>query len=232
MAVVKFGALVAEARGKIGGVVFSKNSTSHYVRNLTVPVNPNTARQQGIRAAIAFLTARWGDTLTKLQQDAWALYAANVVMKNKVGEDIYLSGFNHYIRSNAIRKITARTIIDDGPVIFELPAQDPTYAITATEGAQQISSAFDVLLPWATEAAAHLFIFQGKPQNAQRNFFGGPWKGVNAVDGIDPGGAVSPDVAGSFWGIAEGQHLWNYARISRADGRLSEPFRDDTFCAV
>lgn len=232
MAVVKFAFGVAEVRGKVGGAVFSKNSTSHYVRNLTVPVNPNTARQVEVRAAMAFLTARWGQTLTKLQRDAWDLYGSLVVVKNKVGEDIFLSGQNHYIRSNLIAKMIPYPLIDDGPTIFELPAQDPTLAVTASEATQILTCAYDDTMAWATENTGYIFFFQGKPQNAQRSFFGGPWRLMGSVAGVDPGGPVEPHAAAAVFVITEGQHQWIYARIMRADGRLSELFRADTFCAA
>jgi len=229
---VKFGGGITDARGSVGGVTFSRNTFGPYQRARVTPINPNTARQVMVRSSLAFLSNRWAATLTAAQRASWGLYGSNVAMQDKLGATIYLSGYNHYIRSNIILKMTSRTIIDAGPVIFELPAKDPTYAITASEATQQITTVFDSTMDWSVETNGHLFGFQGQPQNAQRNFFDGPWRGINAIDGIDPGGAVSPDVAASFWGIAEGQHLWNYARISRADGRLSAPFRDDTFCTA
>jgi len=232
MGVVKFGFGITEVRGKVGGAVFSKNSTSHYVRNLTVPVNPNTARQVAVRAAVALLTARWSDTLTKLQRDAWDLYASLVTMENKVGEDIFLSGFNHYIRSNTISVSRGSAAIDAGPTIFELPAQDPTFAVAATEAAQTVTFTADITLPWAIETGGLMYVYQGKPQNAQRNFFGGPWRWIGTIVGIDPGGPVPPLVFPVAFAITEGQRQWTYGRIRRADGRLSEPMRADTFCAA
>lgn len=229
MALIKFGGLITEARGSMAGNVYSRNRYGAYIRARTKPINPNTARQVATRAALAFLTDRWSQTLTAGQRTAWNLYGANVVMTNKLGESINLSGFNHYLRSNVIRKRVSQTIVDDGPVIFEIPEADPTFTITASEATQQVTVTFDNTLPWSTEANGMMHTFHGQPQNAQRNFFGGPWKGVVNIVGIDPGGAVSPDVATFFYAIAELQHIWCYARISRMDGRLSAPFRDDVF---
>ena len=230
MALIKFGGGIVGMSGSIAGTTFARNRYGSYARSRTKPINPNTGRQQAVRAAIAFLTVRWSATLTGLQRAAWNLYADNVNMKNRLGETVNLSGFNHYIRSNAIRKQRGHTIIDAGPVVFELPEQDPTYAITASEATQIISNAFDVTADWSTEDGAYIYFFQGLPQNAQRNFFAGPWRWHGWTAGIDPGGAASPEGSAVQYAIAEGQRVWNYARISRADGRLSEPFRSD--CAV
>lgn len=232
MALIKFGGGITEMRGSMAGNTYSRNRYGAYVRSRTKPINPNSARQVATRAALAFLTNRWSQTLTVAQRAAWDLYGSNVVMTNRLGEAINLTGFNHYIRSNLIRKRVSQTIIDAGPVIFEIPDADPTFTITASEATQQISVAFDNTLAWSIEAGGMMHCFHGSPQNAQRQFFGGPWRGVYNVVGIDPGGAVSPDVQTAFFAIAEGQHLWCYARISRADGRISSPFRDDVIVAA
>jgi len=227
MALVKFGGGITQMTGSIGGTTFARNRYGNYARARTKPTNPNTANQQAVRSTLASLPDRWAQTLDAAQRTAWNLYGSNVVMTNKLGEAMQLSGFNHYIRSNAILKRLALTLVDDGPVIFEIPDADPTFAITASEATQNIIATFDNTLAWSIEDNGLLCMFQGQPQNAQRNFFAGPWRLWTAVQGIAPGGAVSPKEAPATFATAEGQHLWAYARILRADGRLSAPFRDD-----
>lgn len=231
-ALVKYGGGIVQMSGSIAGNTFARNRYGNYVRARTKPINPISSRQQLIRNAIGSLTGRWGQVLTAAQRQAWDLYASSVAMKNKLGEVVYLSGFNHYIRSNAIRSMQGVAVIDAGPVLFELPPKDPTFTETASEGTQFVTCAFDVTMDWAVEDGSYLFIFEGRPQNPQREFFAGPWRYLVKVAGVDPGGPGSPVVTATEFGIAELQHLWSYARISRADGRLSEPFRDDVFCAA
>lgn len=231
MALIKFGGGIVQMAGSIAGDVFARNRYGNYSRARTKPTNPNTAGQQSVRAALTALTARWSQTLTAAQRTAWNLYASNVAMLNRLGESIYLSGYNHFIRSNLTRqRVAALSLVDDGPTIFELPGKDPTLSISASEATQQISTTFDNTQAWANESGGYLFLYQGQPQNSQRNFFGGPWRRLKVVIG-DPTPPSSPDVTDVVFAIAEGQHQWLYARISRADGRLSEPFRDDCFCA-
>lgn len=232
MALVKFGGGVVGMAGSIAGTTFSRNRYGSYARARTVPVNPNTALQVTVRAALAFLTERWNATVTAAQRTAWNLYGANVVMTNRLGESINLSGFNHYIRSNMIRKQTSQAIIDPGPTVFEIPESDPTASIVASEAAQTFDWTFDNTLPWSIEDGGLQFLFQGSPQNPQRNFFGGPWRVAGVTVGADPGPVASPHVRPAVFPIAELQRLWVYARISRADGRLSAPFRADNFVAA
>jgi len=229
MALVKYGGGIVQMSGSIAGNTYARNRYGNYVRARTKPTNPNSSGQQTVRAILAWLTNRWSQTLTAAQRTEWNLYGSNVAMVNKLGETVRLSGFNHYIRSNSGRKRTSRTILDAGPVIFELPDADPTFTVTASEATQQVSIAFDNALAGAVETDVLMLVECGSPQTAQRNFFAGPWRHMTQIDGIDPGGAVSPDLAPPPFAIAEDQRLWIYARISRADGRLSQPFRDDCF---
>lgn len=227
MALIKFGGGITEMRGSIAGNVFSRNRSGAYVRSRTKPVNPSTARQQAVRAVMAELTTRWAQTLTAANRTAWNLYASNVAMTNKLGESIFLTGMNHFIRSNAWLARLGGTVIDAGPVIFELPAKDPAFSIVASEATQQITWTYDDTMDWANETESWLLLSQGQPQNGHRNFFGGPWRYVSQVAGVTGAPPASPFISGVVFAIAEGQRQWVYARILRADGRLSEPFRGD-----
>jgi len=227
MALIKFGGGVVGMSGSIAGTTFARNRYGSYARARTKPVNPNTASQVAIRAAMAFLTNYWSQNLTAGQRTAWNLYGSNVVMTNKLGESMNLSGFNHFIRSNTMRKRVGLGVVDDGPVVFEIPTEDPTFSITASEATQQITYTYDDGLDWADENGGWLMMFQGVPQNAQRNFFAGPWRYNTVVEGVNGAPPAGPKVAAAVFAIAEGQHQWAYARIYRADGRLSQPFRAD-----
>lgn len=225
MALIKYGGGIILMAGSIAGNVFARNRYGNYARARTIPTNPNTPGQQEVRAAIAWLVDHWSQTLTSDQRIAWGLYADSVSRLNRVGESMHLSGFNHFVRSNAIRKRQADTVIIDGPTIFEVPAHDPTLAFVCDETSQEITVTFDNTLGWATETNGHLYLYAGSPQNAQRNFFAGPWKFLGVVDGDDTTPPTSPSAIASPFVLTEGQRIWIYARVSRADGRLSEKFR-------
>lgn len=232
MALIKYGGGIIQMSGSIAGNVFARNHYGNYARARTKPINPNTTLQQQVRSALSELTARWSQVLTAVQRTAWNLYGSSVAMTNKLGETVYLTGFNHYIRSNTFRARFNKTPVDIGPVIFELPETDPTFTITASEGAQQITVNFDDTADWDDEDGGFLAYYQGSPQNAQRNFFGGPWKLLSYTVGATGAPVASPVVEAAVIAVAEGQRQWVYARILRADGRMSAPFRDDVFVAA
>lgn len=224
MALVKFGGGIIQMSGSIAGTTFARNRYGNYARARTKPVNPNTELQQKVRTVVAYLCERWAETLTAVQRTAWGDYASAVSMKNKLGEAIKLSGFNHYIRSNANLARRGETIVDAGPTDFTLPEKDPALEITTEVHEQRFNIIFDDTMDWCKEENAWLWILQGKPQNPQRNFFGGPYKGMKDKTGVDPGGIASPEQSSNLWVVAEDQKVWYQLRISRADGRISEPW--------
>lgn len=232
MGLVKFGVGVVQISGRVGGNVFARNKSGNYIRAGTKPTNPNTALQQAARNSVAGLSDRWAQTVTAVQRTAWNLYGTSVAMTNRLGETIYLSGYNHYVRSNAFLSRYGITNIDAGPVDFTLPAKDPTISIAASAATQQITVTFDDGLAWASEDNAYMTALMGQPQNPQRNFFKGPWKGIRYLSGNAGAPLASPLPLGALHVITQGQRLWVQFRIYRADGRVSEAFEANCFCGA
>ena len=232
MALIKYGGGIAAMSGSIGGNTFARNRFGNYVRTRTKPINPNTSGQQAVRNALADLTTRWSQVVTAVQRTAWNLYASSVAVKNRLGEDVYLTGFNHYIRSNSLLLRAGKTLVDAGPTIFELPQQDGTFAISISEATQNILITFDDTAAWCDLDEAFLWVFGGSPQNPQRNFFDGPWKYAGAIEGDSVAPPTTADPVASPFVCTETQRVWAYARLQLPDGRVSEPFRADCFCAA
>jgi len=226
---VKYGGGIVDARGSLAGNTYSRNHYGAYVRARTSPINPNTGRQQTVKNAVAFIADRWANVLTAAQRAAWDLYGSSVAMLDSMGSTMYLTGYNHYIRSNVPLKQTGAALIDPGPTVFELPAHDPTLSFGVSEATQNFTVNYDDTMDYADEDGGRMFLFGGKPQNAQRNFFGGPWRYMAEVPGVDGAPVASPLLSGVQFVISELQREWCYARIERSDGRLSEPFRSDCF---
>jgi len=67
---IKFGALVVEGRGKLGGHVASKNGSGAYLRTKTTPTNPQTVFQSQARTLFATISQRWSG-LTSSQRSGW-----------------------------------------------------------------------------------------------------------------------------------------------------------------
>ena len=70
MAKCKFGMMMTDARGKLGGQVFTKNRSGAIIRTKVTPSNARTERQMFIRNALATISALWS-TLTQGQRDSF-----------------------------------------------------------------------------------------------------------------------------------------------------------------
>lgn len=208
--------------GSIAGVTHARNRFGNYIRPRTKPVNPNSLLQGTIREALAMLTQRWHDTLTSTQRIAWATYAAAIAMKNRLGETIYITGFNHYLRVNIVRYQLGQNKCDDAPTVLSLPEKDPTFDIAASAATQIITITWDDTLPWGDIPASVMGLWLGRPQLITRNFFGGPWR----CNGSIPGNQSSPTEKTAIFTLIAGQKIWMYGRVSTGptDSRLSEPF--------
>jgi len=91
MAIIKYGAALAAASGKIGGMVFSRNKAGSYIRTYVKPINPGSVAQQTIRNRLTGLIQAWRG-LTDAQRRAWNASTGNFTSKNRIGDVIFLTG--------------------------------------------------------------------------------------------------------------------------------------------
>lgn len=226
---VRYGGGILDARGSIGGQTHSRNKSGPYVRARTTPINPKSARQSAIRAITALVSTLWLSLLTQDQRDAWEVFAANMPATNKLGEVIRLSGFNQFHKSNVAAKNAELSEISDGPVLFTLPGEDPLYVSAIDAGTGKISIVFDDSRDWVDEDDAAMIVQMGIPQNASRGFFNGPWRHAGIIAGDATTAPTTPDANIDVpFPVADGQKVWTRSKIIRADGRLSDWFRNDS----
>lgn len=224
MALLKFGSLATDVRGSVGGLVFSKNRFGHYTRGRVKPVNPHSERQDNIRSTMSSMRNIWDGILTADQRAAWAAYAANVTIQNKVGESVNATGYNQWCRTNVQLVYAGLSRVDDAPIDFSLAEQDPTLEVITTISNGKVAVYFDRLLNWAKETGAYMTIFQGSPKAKTINFFNGPWRQIGSIAGVDGAAPASPQLFDVDFPIGLGQLQVVKARIIRADGRASNPF--------
>ncbi|GAI69036.1 unnamed protein product [marine sediment metagenome] len=230
MALAKYGGGIIQLSGSIAGNVFARNRFGNYVRPRTKPVNPHSDRQEAARVNVSYLAEYWhSDAMSNAERGAWDAYAAAVAMKNKLGETINLTGYNHFIRSNASLLAANGAIVEPGPEEQALPETDPTLAASGDNGTQLLTIAFDAAKPWALETGAYLLVDMGMPQLHTRNFFGGPWRTAAAIAGVDTTGVTSPQTMVAPFTLTNGQKIWTRASIIRKDGRASNKFSAPSF---
>lgn len=127
---IKWGALVTDGRGKIGGQVASKNRSGAYMRTKVTPSNPQTAAQLAVRSILAGLSSGWRG-LTQDQRDGWN-GAVNDFQKTNVFGDITTpTGKNLYTRLNASLQSVGLSVISSAPSPDEvIECTIPNFAFT------------------------------------------------------------------------------------------------------
>ena len=96
---IKFGAIVTDGRGKIGGHVASKNRAGAYMRTKVTPVNPQSSYQLGVRNRFTGLSQGWRG-LTQAQRDAWNGAVSDYQRTDIFGDLKNPTGINLYQRLN------------------------------------------------------------------------------------------------------------------------------------
>ena len=210
-------ALLTQASGSIGGITFSHNSGGMYVRARTIPTDPNTPDQAVIRSAFGTLVQRWRETLTPFQRINWRSYAANVPIINPLGDTIFISAQNHYIRSNVPRIQLVTPVIDDAPGIFDTGNLSTVSITNISEATQQLDVNFTDADLWNL-ANGHLIVQQSAPQNLTVNFFRGPYRHLGSVNGV----AATPVTLPLVIPAVAGQRLFFRLRATYPDGRLTQ----------
>lgn len=125
MAKIKFGMMMTDARGKLGGQVFSKNRSGAYIRTKVTPSNPQSARQSAIRSLFAAISAGWS-ILTAAQRAGWNGAVSSWATTDVFGDLKNPSGKNLHQRLNQNLGNTGQTLIDDVPAKIDLPTDQIT----------------------------------------------------------------------------------------------------------
>lgn len=220
------GILGDQLSGSLAGIVASHNAGGTYFRERATPTDPGSTYQTLVRSYMAQLSNLWKSTLTGPQRTAWGVYASNVTVINRIGDAIHLSGLNHYIRSNVPRLQAGLPRVDAAPTTFNLGDFTTPTAIGGTAGAPgQIDFAYDNTDDWANEDDSALLVSGSFQQLNTINFYKGPYRYAGKVDGDSVTPPTSPAAISASAAFTAGNKMFLLIRASRADGRLSLPFR-------
>lgn len=167
---IRFG-LGGQLSGSVGGVVASHNRSGQYLRNRSVPVNPNSVRQQEARNAFGEASIAWR-SLTASERTNWEAYAVETPVLNKFGESINVSGNSMFIRTNAFLIGAGASLIETAPVVPGLSSLGAVSGITIVSA----SGTYTITLSTGGNEAQELAIVQiGPSLSAGKKYFRGPY---------------------------------------------------------
>lgn len=142
MAKIKWGMIVTDGRGKLGGQVFSKNRSGAYIRTKVTPSNPRTADQMAGRSILGSLSASWSG-LTDEQRRLWNNAVEEWQKTDIFGDSRKPTGKNLFTGLNKEIEQSGGTRILVPPVkvvMPELPEIEPVVEISAQEVTLGITS--------------------------------------------------------------------------------------------
>ncbi len=218
---MKFRPLLAtDLSGSLGGIVASHNRGGAYFRNRAIPVDPGTPLQTILRGFMSLLSNSWVTILSAAQREAWDLYALQVPLPDPLGEPRNVGGIAMFNRSNVPRLQSGAVLVLSAPTIFNLGEFTPAGPFTVTAPAS-VSVAFVDTDEWVNEDDSHMLVLASAPRNASINFFKGPYRFMDKIDGDVTVPPTSPVVMTLPQVASAGQKVFFQVRVSRADGRLS-----------
>lgn len=229
------GPLGADFSGSIGSTTASRNRFGPYLRTKAIPINPNTVRQQTVRAEFATMVNLWTNTLTQAERDAWDLWAANTTILGKDGSPINITGQNAYIRVNVIRRQIGQPRVDIAPIIFN--NGNPVTDFIAIDGLESGELQIDlvgtgmngtIVTSGGASDDGDLAIYLGGPVNFSRTFFKGPYQLADVLPLVDAATSTTWSTLITAMtqqiDVAVNQFRSVRFRCVYDDGRLSEKF--------
>lgn len=171
---------VGQLSGSAGSTTASRNRYGNYLRNRTIPVNPNSVSQQGVRGIFGGLAQTWR-TLTQSQRDSWSNLASNVPRTDSLGQSYVLSGIALFIGLNSTRDAVGDALINDAPSL-DSPPVVLTMSLVAT-----VALGGTLTLAYTNSGGAatnNMIIRASAPRSPGRDYIGrGELKQIQVVAG-------------------------------------------------
>lgn len=161
---------MTDARGKLGGQVFTKTRSGATIRTKVTPTNPQTSAQQTSRSILGTLSTKWR-SLDQADRASWNSAVDGFAKTNIFGDSYLPSGKNLYVGLNANLLSVNLVASDVAPVPVSTPAAILTNVFIDT-GAEEIILSFAAPLPGLNYSV----VYQAtKPSSAGRYNFSGQY---------------------------------------------------------
>jgi len=212
---IKWGALVVDGRGKIGGQVASKNAGGAYMKNKVTPSNPQTAAQTAARALFGTISAGWS-SLTAAQIAAWNEAVSDWTTTNIFGDLKKPTGKALYQRLNNQAQSAGLSAVTTVPVKLALP-NAPITAVPIGVAATSLA-----LTGMDTSASTQVVVTATAPVSAGTKNIKSKLRQIYAVAG-DSYSATDAFAAyeAKFGTVATGQNIFIGVKYVVASGQAS-----------
>lgn len=111
---MKFGAIVVDGSGKIGGQVASKNKSGNYLRTKVTPINRKTDAQMAVRSQLSYLSKAWAG-LSEANRGSFNGAVGAYQKTNIFGDLKSPSGFNLFVKLNSVALAVGTALLTTCP---------------------------------------------------------------------------------------------------------------------
>lgn len=223
---IKWGMMMTDGRGKLGGQVASKNRAGAYVRTKVTPVNPQTVAQQNIRQLFGSIASAWR-SLNQEQINGWNEATEFWQTTDIFGDLKKPSGFALFQRLNTglLANIPSSSMLEDAVQ----PDEIPSVTEVTSEYTAGASPLFQVI--WSHEALAvdpADYVVQLRatpPMPAGRTYHANMLRNVAVGDLLDDEFDLTTAYPARFGRFPEaGENVYIEVRvISKNTGRIGVP---------
>ena len=134
MGVTRLGPLIADLRGKVGDIIFSRNQGGCIARGVSSKTWTPSPLRTSMQVTIADIAHRWSSQLTQSQRDGWYQYANMYPLEDRWGHPTIKNGYAWYIRINFLWGMYRNTQEFQDPPL-QPPLAKPRFDIEVTNTA-------------------------------------------------------------------------------------------------
>jgi hypothetical protein len=215
MAKIKFGMMMTDASGKLGGQVFSKNRGGSYVRTKVTPLNPQTTAQTNVRGIFASISSAWSN-LSESARASFNGFVSDYARTDVFGDLRNPSGKALFQRLNQNLVISEQAQIS----VCSAPIAVPFANLTGADG--DVSSlSFDVTTAGDT-TDSRVVVWATPPMSQGTSFVKNKLRQLEVFSG---GNAQIFDIQASYLAkygvISEGDNIYIGVRVINENGQAS-----------
>lgn len=215
MAKIKFGMMMTDASGKLGGQVFSKNRGGAYVRTKVTPSNPQTTAQMGVRGIFASISSSWS-TLTEEGRATFNNLVGDYARTDIFGDLRNPSGKALFQRLNQNLLLTEQETID----VCVPPSEVPFANLAAGLGSVS-SNTFNVNYA-GTLTGSQIVVWATPPLSQGTTFVKNRLRQIKFQPGsIDAGVDIWDAYVAKFGTPIAGANIYVGVRVINANGQAS-----------
>lgn len=215
MAKIKFGMMMTDASGKLGGQVFSKNRGGSYVRTKVTPGNPQTSAQMNVRGIFASISSGWS-SLTEANRASFNNFVSAYAKTDIFGDLRNPSGKALYQRLNQNLSISGQALITNCVSPLEVPFANLDTAVASIAGTN-----FD--LDYLGDlTGAQVVVWATPSLSAGTSFVKNQLRQLSVTAGANAGTIdIYADYIAKFGVPAVGANIYVGVRVINANGQAS-----------